>query len=310
MRIEAITLKQLRALAAINQRGSITMAADALRLTVPAVSTQLKQLEVNIGAQLVVRDKEMGSSQLTPHGLVLLNAIQRIEASLVRAQQCSKALNEGKLGFISLGVVSTGKYYAPQLVVLAKKLIPDIQIELLIGNRRKIISSLEDGSIDLAIMGRPPRQPIVSSIALGDHPHVLIAPPGHVLVGNEAISPEQLLEQTFIKREIGSGTRILTERYLDRIGNGAVYEWLEFNTNETIKQAVIAGLGIALISGHTVIEEIKSKRIVTLSLPNLPIIRRWYIVKVKDVPTSPIVETVIEFLVEQEKNYLPVLPGY
>ena len=303
--INAITLKQLRALAAISERGSITLAADALNLTVPAVSTQLKLLEGNVGAILVIRDKEHGSGQLTRHGQVILKATHNIESSLNHAIKCTKALTDGKSGYLSFGVVSTGKYFAPQLVAMAKKQLPEIQIELIIGNRKKILGQLEDGSLDLAIMGRPPRQPVVQAIGLGPHPHIFIARPDHPLVGNSNFSGEELLQETFIKREIGSGTRILMERYLDRIGDGTVYDWIEFNTNETIKQAVIAGLGIALISGHTVIEELKSGRIATIDMLGLPIMRRWFLVRAEQTEVTPIIQRVQDFLIAEEKNYLP-----
>lgn len=304
-RLDAITLKQLRALAAIKRHGSITLAAGSLNLTVPAVSTQLKLLEENVGARLVVRDKEHGSSDLTRHGQVMLKAIENIESVLSHSLKCAQALTDGKSGFLSFGVVSTGKYFAPQLVAMAKTAMPEIQIELIIGNRKTILSGLENGSLDLAIMGRPPRQPAVEAVGLGDHPHILIAHPDHPLVNNSNFSGEELLAETFIKREIGSGTRILMERYLDRIGDGTVYEWMEFNTNETIKQAVIAGLGIALISEHTVIEELKSGRIATIDMQGLPIMRRWFVVRPAEAELTPIIQRVQSFLVAEEKNYLP-----
>ena len=304
-RLDALTLKQLRALAAIKRHGSITLAAEALNLTVPAVSTQLKLLEENVGAKLVIRDKEHGSSDLTRHGQVMLKAIENIESILAHSLKCTQALTDGKSGYLSFGVVSTGKYFAPQLVAMAKKAMPEIQIELSIGNRKTILSGLENGSLDLAIMGRPPRQPAVEAIGLGDHPHILIAPPDHPLVNNKNFSGEELLAQTFIKREVGSGTRILMERYLDRVGDGIVYDWMEFNTNETIKQAVIAGLGIALISEHTVIEELKSWRIATIDMQGLPIMRRWFVVRPAEVELTPVIERVQAFLVTEEKNYLP-----
>ncbi len=305
--LNAVTLKQLRALAAFSQHGSVTLAAGELNLTVPAVSSQLKALEENFGGPLLKRDKG-GQGALTRQGEEVLKAISRIEAALAQCHKSVKAMNSGRSGFVALGVVSTGKYFAPQLVAWAKQVMPHIRIDLKIGNRQEIIGALENNSLDLAIMGRPPRFPEVMSTALGEHPHLLIAAPEHPLLNETDISPEQLLDETFIKREPGSGTRILMERYLDRIGEGRTYDWLEFNTNETIKQAVIANLGIALISGHTVIDELKSGRIATISMPGLPILRRWFLVHPANEELSPVAETLHSFLVEQEENYLPRLP--
>lgn len=302
--LNAITLKQLRALAAVNTRGSITAAADMLNLTVPAVSTQIKQLEANIGAELLIRASD-GKGSITRQGQQVLATINQIESSLQRCFKSIDSINTGKSGLVSLGVVSTGKYFAPALVALAKAAMPDIRIDLIIGNRHRIISALEDASIDLAIMGRPPRYPAVESTALGDHPHILIAPPDHPLAHTRDISPEALLAETFIQREAGSGTRILMERFLDRVGEGRTYDQIEFNTNETIKQAVIAGLGIALISAHTVTDALNAGRVTAINMPGLPIVRQWHLVRPVSGAKTPVTQRVCDFLMEQDGRFLP-----
>jgi LysR family transcriptional regulator, low CO2-responsive transcriptional regulator len=303
-RPSAITLKQLRALSAIHDRGSVTLAAETLQLTVPAVSTQLKLLAQNIGTKLVLRNSD-GRTELTLQGLQVLATINKIDTALERCFQSIDAINSGKSGLVTLGVVSTGKYYAPSILALAKQELPDVQINLIIGNRQQIIAALEDHSMDLVIMGRPPRHPEVDSILLGDHPHVLIAPPDHPLAGKRDILPQEILSETIIMRERGSGTRILMERFLDRIGEGDTYDSIEFNSNETIKQAAIAGLGIALISAHTVGDALAEGRIVTLDLPGLPIIRRWFLVRAVDARQTPVSRRVREFLAESAKSFLP-----
>lgn len=305
--INAITLKQLRALAAVDARGSITSAADMLNLTVPAVSTQLKQLEANVGAELLIRASD-GKGSMTRQGIEVLATISQIETVLKNCFKSIDSINSGKSGLVKLGVVSTGKYFAPSLIALAKNHLPDIRVDLIIGNRQQMISSLEDQSIDLAIMGRPPRYPTVDAYPLGDHPHILIAPPDHPLVTARDISPERLLAETFIMREAGSGTRILMERFLDRVGEGLTYEQIEFNTNETIKQAVIAGLGIALISAHTVVDALDSNRIATINLPGLPIVRQWHLVRPTGAGPSPVTEKVLEFLINLNGSFFPHLP--
>jgi LysR family transcriptional regulator, low CO2-responsive transcriptional regulator len=171
-----------------------------------------------------------------------------------------------------------------------------------------MLAGLEDHSIDIVIMGRPPRYPVVEAVALGDHPHVLIAPPDHPLASSTDIDPDVLLSETFILREPGSGTRILMERFLDRIGEGTPYESIVFNTNETIKQAVIAGLGIALISAHTVSDALAEGRIVTINMPGLPIIRQWFLVRVASAEKTPVARLVHEFMVSQNGSFLPQLP--
>ena len=194
------------------------------------------------------------------------------------------------------------------MVALAKKQLPDIRVDLIIGNRRHIVSALEDQSIDLAIMGRPPRFPVVESVALGDHPHILIARPDHPLITARDISRERLLAETFILREAGSGTRILLERFLDRVGECRTYDQLEFNTNETLKQAVIAGLGIALISAHTVMDALAANRITTIDMPGLPIVRQWHLVHTVNAGLPPVTEKVLDFIIAQDGSFLPQLP--
>ena len=305
--MNAITLKQLRALAAVDVRGSITAAADMLNLTVPAVSTQLKHLEANMGAELLIRASD-GKGSITRQGRQVLATIAQIESALDNCAKSIDSINSGKSGLVTLGVVSTGKYFAPSLVALAKQQLPDIRLDLIIGNRRHIVSALADQSIDLAIMGRPPRYPAVESVALGDHPHILIARPDHPLLTTRDISPEHLLAETFIMREAGSGTRILMERFLDRVGEGRTYDQIEFNTNETIKQAVIAGLGIALISAHTVMDALASGRIATIQMPGVPIVRQWHLVRSINARLPPVTEKVMDFIIEQDGSFLPHLP--
>ncbi len=149
---------------------------------------------------------------------------------------------------------------------------------------------------------------MLDALSLGDHPHVLIAPPDHPLVGAAEITPDELLRETILMREQGSGTRILATRFLDRIGEGKTYERAEMGTNETIKQAVIAGLGVALISYHTVVEELRSGRLVTLDLPGLPIMRHWFLLHPAETPLSGAARTVWQFIATEKDSFLPHWP--
>lgn len=304
---KAVSLRQLRALAAVVRTGSLTAAAEALSVTPPAISTQLRTLEQNIGAPLLRRSRD-GRSAPTAQGLELLAATQRVETALALCFRRIDALNAGKAGFVALGVVSTGKYFAPHLVALARDALPGVEIGLTVGNRAEIIDALADGSVDLAIMGRPPRAPLVRDESLGEHPYVLIAPPGHPLAGRCDVSPEALLEQTFLLREPGSGTRILTERHLDRLGDGRSWRSIELGTNETIKQAVIAGLGIAIISAHTVAQELESGRLDVVAAPGLPIMRRWFLIHRADAELTPAGETLRRFVGGLGGAFLPAIP--
>lgn len=303
----AVTLKQLRALAAIVETGSITAAAGSLHVTPPAVSTQLKALEETVEAQVLRRGPD-GKVALTSVGEELLATILKIETALELGFERIRAIRAGLAGYVSIGVVSTGKYFAPQLVADLKVRHPEIEIGLKVGNRGAIVEALTRGAIELAIMGRPPTEPAVEAEVLGPHPYIIIVPPEHPLARARAVSPQALLAETFLGREEGSGTRILMRRYLDRIGEGRPYRMVEMGTNETIKQAVMAGLGIAVISAHTVVPELEAGRLVMLRAEGLPIERQWYLIKLAEMELSPTAQAFRSFLLELDGQYLPKLP--
>lgn len=303
----AISLKQLRALTAINENGSLTAAAEMLRLTPPAVSTQLKLLEENLGTRLVMRGNG-GKTSLTSAGQEVLRTARQIDATLTSCYERVKSIRQGKYGHIAIGVVSTGKYFAPQLVADFQRENPNIQVGLRIGNREEIISLVMEGAVDVAIMGRPPRTPVATAEILGPHPHIFIAPSGHPLATGCDVSPDDLLKETFLMRERGSGTRILMERLLDRLGEGQSYESRTTGSNETIKQAVMAGLGIALISGHAVASELADGRLVQIRAPGVPILRQWFLMHRRDMPLTAVTEKFRRFIVDKKGSYLPHVP--
>lgn len=306
MRHDALTLRQLRALRAVADSGSLTLAATQLGLTPPAIHSQLKSLEDLAGTTLLVR-AEHGAFRPTPEGQALLLAETQIATALARAGREVAALRQGHSGTVVLGVVSTGKYFAPFLVAILQRALPGIQVTLRIGNRDAILSALGADELDLAIMGRPPREPAVIAAAIGPHPHIIIAAPDHPLAKQDSVIPADLLSQTFLSREDGSGTRILMTRFLDRIGEGTPWRATEMGTNETIKQAVIAGLGIALISQHTCTEELRSRRLVALQAMGLPIQRSWYLLHRADRDPSPATERIRAAVVGLGGSFLPRL---
>lgn len=301
---EAVTLRQLRALKAIADHGTISAAAAATHLSPAAVHAQLKALESNFGARLVERGPA-GTSGLTAAGQTALEASQTIAQVIQRCADQVAALERGLSGIVVLGVVSTGKYFAPALVAQIQKTYPGIEVVLRIGNRDATNAALKAGAIDLAIMGRPPREPLVDADVLGPHPYIIVARPDHRLAGIQDVPPEELLKETFLTREEGSGTRILMTRFLDQIGNGQPYRRIEMGTNETIKQAVIAGLGIALISQHTVTAELESRRLVALRSKGLPILRQWFLIHPRAARLPPAAATIARHILSLDGSFLP-----
>lgn len=303
-RIDRLTLRQLKALDAIVSEGRITAAAEVLRLTPPAVHNQLKTLEETIGAPLVERTGSEGFTP-TPEGEALLAAHAEMRAALERAIHQIEALRKGQSGSVVLGVVSTAKYFAPGIVARLRRELPDLDVVLRIGNRQRMLAALAGRELDICIMGRPPREPRVESAVLGPHPHVLIASPAHPLAGRGPVSAEDILDEHFVMREPGSGTRILASRYLDEIGSGQEVDATEMESNETIKQAVMSGLGIALISGHTVVEELRTGRLALLDCPGLPIVRQWFLVRREDAVPTMASRSVWNWILERRGGLLP-----
>ncbi len=304
IRLDAITLKQLRALEAVSRGGSLTAAGLALGLTTPAIHTQIKSLEEAVETRLLRRATDGAGSDLTEAGHALLEAARRIEDALSQAGANLAALARGQAGRVTLGVVSTAKYFAPRLVKALSDAHPDIEVTLRVGNRDATIKGLERGAFDMAIMGRPPRRPAVVAEPLGAHPHGLVAAPEHPLAG-QGVMLDALFDEVFLAREEGSGTRILMARWLDRVGDGRPYETLEMDSNETIKQAVMAGLGIAFLSLHTVTEELATGRLVELQAPGLPIMRHWFMVRPEGHPPRPVALRLWEAILHLQGAYLP-----
>ncbi|WP_347139186.1 LysR family transcriptional regulator [Paracoccus sp. SSK6] len=306
MKLDGISLRQLRCLRAVADSGSLTGAAGLLGLTTPAIHSQLRGLEDLAGCPLVQR-AEHGAFRPTSEGQALLLAESQIATALARAGREIGALRQGHVGNVVLGVVSTGKYFAPGLVARLLRLLPEIEVTLRIGNRDAVLAALAGDDLDLAIMGRPPREPAVIADPIGPHPHIIIAAPDHPLADADPVMPGDLLAQTFLSREEGSGTRILMTRFLDRIGEGATWRAVEMGTNETIKQAVIAGLGVALISQHTVTEELRSGRLIALRGIGLPIQRSWYLLRRADRHPSPATARIRDEILAMRGGFLPQL---
>ncbi|MEJ2117019.1 MAG: LysR family transcriptional regulator [Alphaproteobacteria bacterium] len=297
-----VTLRQLRAIATIAKTGKVLNAAEVLGVTPPAVTLQLRQLEDTLGMPLFDRTRD--GMRPTTAGRYLIDTSHRIEAELMSCEEALRAMQGLKAGPVSIGVVSTAKYFAPAMLGAFKSEHPDVEIQLHVCNREETIHRLAELEFDLVIMGRPPEGVDMHSSKIGDHPHVIIAPPDHPLASQQGISVAKLANETFLTRESGSGTRILMEHFL---ADGGVKPLMgmEISSNETIKQAVMAGLGIAFISAHTVVAEIETGRLVILDVEGLPIMRIWRIAHHTHKRLMPAAAALWEFLVREGHTFLP-----
>lgn len=297
-----VTLKQLRVLAAIARAGKITSAANEIGVTPPAVTLQLKLLEESAGLPLF--DRTRSGLKLTEAGSFLLAAHVRIESALAECCATFSAMKGLTRGRVSVGVVSTAKYFAPHALAAFSAAHPDLDVELIAGNREETIGALARLDLDMAIMGRPPDNVDVESCVIGDHPHVFIAAPGHRLTAEASIAMADLANEKILLRESGSGTRILLERMAAR-SEVTLKGGTAFGSNETIKQAVMAGLGIAFISAHTIAAEVASGRIAVLPVQGLPVIRQWYAVRAKEKHLLPAAQKMWDFLGSEGAKFLP-----
>jgi LysR family transcriptional regulator for metE and metH len=235
----------------------------------------------------------------------VLDIQERIEAALI---ECSESLGEMSgltRGRVSIGVVSAAKYFAPRAIAAFAASHPRIDIKLTEGNRGDIIAALERLDLDIAIMGSPPARLAGSQQVIGDHPFVIIAPAGHRLAGRQRrLQLVALANERFLLREPGSGTRTLMERLFAK-HKVAPRTGAEFGSNETIKQAVMAGLGLAFISAHTVAAEVAAGWLSILPIEGLPVVRQWYAVRVKQKQAPPAGAAMWDFLMAKGASFLP-----
>jgi LysR family transcriptional regulator for metE and metH len=304
--VRELTLRQLRALAAVAKHGSVTAAAKQLHLTQPAVTLQIQNLQTLAGLPLIQRTSE--GMLLTDAGRNVLALSERIEAAIRDCETSIEMIAGKTAGRISIGAVSTAKYFVPFMISGFSQLYPNVDVTLSIGNRQEIGTALRGYDLDIAIMGRPPADIDMNVHLIGDHPHVIIAPTGHRLARKTRIAPADLANETFLTREPGSGTRGLMEQLFETARISPTIG-MAMSSNETIKQAVIAGLGIAFISAHTVATELDERRLVTLDVVGLPMVRQWFVLARKDKVLLPPARAMLEFLSARGARFLPRTHG-
>lgn len=300
--LHRVTLKQLRALAALVDSGTVSRAAEVLHVTAPAVTQQLHKLEMCAGLPLFERTAD--GIRATEAGSELLSTAARMENALSQCADALDLLGGIEHGRVAVGLVSTAKYFAPKILAEFMKIHPDVDVRIQIGNRAEIMNALRDFELDFAVTGRPPKEFEINSVAIGDHPHIIIAPPDHPLANRKRVRFSSLAGERFLLREQGSGTRLLMRRLFTGAGLDPD-RGLVLGGNETIKQAVMAGLGIALISAHAVAVELADRRLVALPVTGLPVVRQWYVVRQESKRLLPAAKELWEFFAVSGAKFLP-----
>jgi DNA-binding transcriptional LysR family regulator len=290
------TLRQLRVFSTVARTLSFSAAARELHLTQPAVSIQVKQLEGHAGLPLF---EQIGKKVfLTEAGRELARYAAGVTDLLREAEDTLAALRGVRGGVLKIGVVSTAKYFAPTLLAEFTRAHPDVRIKLAVSNREDVVASLASNEVDVAIMGRPPRELATADEPFASHPHAIIAAPDHPLAAKRRIPLARLAGEHFLIREPGSGTRGSMERVFADHGL-AIAASMEMSSNETIKQAVMAGMGISFLSLHTVGLELEAKRLVILDVAGLPVVRQWHVIHLRDKRLSPAARLFRDFLLER-----------
>jgi DNA-binding transcriptional LysR family regulator len=294
--MRAATLKQLRAFCAVTRHRSFAGAAEELHLTPPAVTMQIKELESVVGLPLF--DRGARAATLTMSGEYLLVYARRVLGTLKEAEDAMARLRGAQSGRITIGMVSTAKYFLPRLLARFRAEHRGVEMKLAVGNREQLVRQLHDNEVDLAVMGRPPRELDTRAEPFAVQPHAVVASPEHPLARQRGIPPSALGAEEFIVREPGSGTRAAMEQFF-REHHLAPPQVMEMTSNETIKQAVIANMGLAFLSLHTAGLEIAAGHLVVLDVVGLPLLRRWHIVNVRGKPLSPAAEALRDFVLQQ-----------
>ncbi|HEY0884729.1 MAG TPA: LysR substrate-binding domain-containing protein [Ramlibacter sp.] len=296
------TFRQLRVFSEVARHLSFSKAAQALHLTPPAVTMQVKELEADVGLPLF--DRSGRTVSLTTPGEYMLVYARRMLATLKDAEDAAARLKHVEAGTLTIGMVSTAKYFLPRLLAEFRREHEGVEIRLAEGNREKLVKMLQGNEVDVAVMGRPPRELATRAEPFAAHPHVFVAPVDHPLV-KEGGTPtvESLRPWGFIVREQGSGTRAALEKFLEQARLEPRID-MEMGSNESIKQAVMAGMGLSFLSLHTLQLELDNRLLALLHVEGSPVVRAWNVVHTLSKVLSPAAEAFRYFVLERGEAYL------
>jgi DNA-binding transcriptional LysR family regulator len=303
--MRGLTIRQLQVFVCAARHLSFARAAEELHLTQPAISMQVKELESAVGLPLFDRGGRRIS--LTTPGEYFLVHARRMLAALKDADDTMARMKGVQSGRLTVGIVSTAKYFVPRLLAEFRREHPAIELRLEVGNRQALVGQLKDNEVDLAIMGTPPRELDTRAEPFATNPLVMIAAPEHPLARLSQVPAALLGNEVFLVREPGSGTRASMEIFLKerRIHPATM---VEMPSNETIKQAVMADMGVSILSIHTIGLELSAGVIRMLEVEGLPLLRRWHVVNMRAKLLSPAAEAFRYFILEQAQAVLQKPP--
>jgi DNA-binding transcriptional LysR family regulator len=294
--IRRLTLRQLKVFETVARLSGFNRAAEELHLAQPTVSLQVRQLADAIGTPLY---EQIGKKiYITEAGALVRSAATDVFGVFDRLEMQLAALKGLRAGRLKVAVVTTAKYFIPRLLGPFTQHYPGIDIALDVGNRSEIVSRLSNNEDDLYIMGMPPAGMDIERHPFVENPIVAIAPSGHALSKMRRVSLARLVQEPFLLREQGSGTRMAVERFLKSNGLKLNVR-MELGSNEAIKQAVVGRLGLSLLSLHALRNELARSELAVLNVEALPIRRSWYIVHHKGKELSIVARTFFDYLTEE-----------
>lgn len=305
------TLHQLKIFEVVARNLSYTRAAEELHLTQPTVSIQLKQLTDIVGLTLL---EQVGKRIfLTDTGHELLKLCHNIFQGIEGFEMLTSNMKGVKAGKLRIAAISTSKYFVPRLLGPFYAQFPGIEISLKVTNRERLLQRLSNNEDDLYILGQPPEHMDIKLEPFLENPLVVLAPHNHPLAGHKNISAARIIEEPFLIRESGSGTRLATEKFFKK-QQLSINVRMELGSNEAIKQAVAGGLGIAVLSAHTLALEKNTDELTVLDVEGFPLKRNWYVAYPTGKQLSIVASTFLDFLRTESKpmaeRYMQGLPNY
>lgn len=287
------TLRQLKVFETVARLLSFSRAAEELHLTQPAVSTQVKKLEEHAGVPLF---EQLGKKIfLTPAGAELLQISRTIIQQFELAESAMTQFSGVAGGKLNVAVISAGDYFFPRLLVEFASRYQGVTLNLSVHNREGLLTQLTDNLTDLAVMVRPPHDLDTVNEPFAPHPYVIVAAPNHRLTAQRRIPIEELVREPFVVREKGSDTwNSMEDGFGAHLANLNIA--MEIRSTETIKQAVIAGMGISFMSAHTISKEVQSGSLAVLDVQDFPLMLNWYVVHRRNKRLPPVAQAFKNFL--------------
>ncbi len=298
-----LTLQQLRLFESVSRLGSYTRAADELCITQPAVSIQIKRLEEQVGLALFeqVGKKTFPTAAGKTMYAASLDILSRVDDLKISIEELKGTVK----GTLQMSVVTTAKYFLPKLLGVFLQQYPDVEPKLKFTNRARVIERLMNNDDDFVVMGQIPKDEKLETYPFLNNILGIVAHSDHPLANKKNITIEELANQRFLIRESGSGTRFVFDQLLQEHGV-EIEPYMELGSSEALKQAVMAGLGIAVLSLHSVQLERDVNKLIVLDVKGFPLKRRWYAVHLKGKKLSLVAQTFLDYILEESHRVLGV----